>query len=171
MSDDIKINNQNIIIPFQQDGTDCLAYIPQPTMAEFDKIARPLGFIFTKFKQKEFDELVIAKDWEFIIEDYLSDKKGGEEAFNDLLAFLDRKLIVENFFYKDTGETLKRVDDSVLQMIKGTLLFFSSLLRYAPQIAKTSYTKDYITSLSVMDFQSSLKRRHEGQEASAELKQ
>lgn len=163
----IKLDAHNILVPFSQGGRAFTAYIAQPSFAELNKISRTLGYIFSKFKQKEFDELVIATDWEFIVEDYLAQLPRGAEYFDELKAFLDRRISPADIFDSETGETIDKLEAEGENVLKGTLLFFSSLFRYAPQIIQMKKTKGFFTSLSGLEYQDFLKKSHAERKAKA----
>lgn len=158
--DRIKLDTKNVILTLQtEEGREIKMYIPQPSKAETQRIAKILGFVFTQATNKKINLLVLAQDWELYLDDFFEDVSNPEELKNELLGFFDRKIVLGNIFYSDTGEALdKSLDEETMRLAKGFLLFFTALSRFASQSLKGKEMRDYFTSLTALEYQESLKK-------------
>lgn len=169
-----KMDMKNFILPFQNDnGDECIAYIPQPTPEELRQIAGILGFLFKRIQGSELDFLVFVQDWEIMLKSYYKEQeKNGDDINNlkaDLMRFLDNKINVGNCFDMK-GNTLQNLSDDEKNNISGELLFFCCLYRYVRQAFKQKEMRDLTTSLTSLDYREYLKKRHAEQLASAKQK-
>lgn len=169
----VKLTTRNIAITTTlSNGRDITAFINQPTKEESIRIAKVLGYIYTQASKNEIDLLVLAQDWEIYLDDFLQGLRNPEEVKNELNAFFERRIDTATIFYNDTGETVDvKVDDEAMTMIKGFLLFFSAILRFASQAVGKSKMRDFFTSLSASEFQESLKKSSKGAKQTAQKKQ
>lgn len=169
-----KMDMKNFILPFQNDnGDECIAYIPQPTPEELRQIAGILGFLLPKVQGSELDFIVFVQDWELMLEKYYKKQaRDGEDINNikaDLMRFLDRKIEVGNCFDMK-GNILQELSADERNFISGELLFFCCLYRYAKIAFKQKEMKDLTTSLTSSAYQEYLKKQHGGQSMNAEQK-
>lgn len=170
-----KMDMKNFILPFQNDnGDECVAYIPQPTPEELRQIAGILGFLLPRIQGNELEFIVFVQDWEIMLEKYYKKQaKEGEEINNikaSLMKFLDRKIEIGNCF--DTkGNILQELSDDERNFISGELLFFCCLYRYAKVAFKQKEMRDLTTSLTSSAYQEYLKKQHAEQLANAKRKQ
>lgn len=169
----VKLTTRNIAITTTlSSGRDITAFINQPTKEESIKIAKVLGYIYTQASKNEIDLLVLAQDWEIYLDDFLQGLRNPEEVKNELKAFFERRIDTATIFYNDTGETVDvKVDDEAMVVIKGFLLFFSAILRFASQAVGKSKMKDFFTSLSASEFQEFLKKSSKDAKQTAQKKQ
>lgn len=169
----VKLTTRNIAITTAlNNGRDITAFINQPTKEESIRIAKVLGYIYTQASKNEIDLLVLAQDWEIYLDDFLQGLRNPEETKNELKAFFERRIDTATIFYNDTGETVDvKVDDEAMTMIKGFLLFFSAILRFASQAVGKSKMRDFFTSLSASEFQEFLKKSSKDAKQTAQKKQ
>lgn len=169
----VKLTTRNIAITTTlSNGRDITAFINQPTKEESIRIAKVLGYIYTQASKNEIDLLVLAQDWEIYLDDFLQRLRNPEETKNELNAFFERRIDTATIFYNDTGETVDvKIDDEAMTMIKGFLLFFSAILRFASQAVGKSKMKDFFTSLSASEFQGFLKKSSKDAKQTAQKKQ
>lgn len=170
-----KMDMKNFILPFQNDnGDECVAYIPQPTQEELRQIAGILGFLLPRIQGNELEFIVFVQDWEIMLEKYYKKQaKEGEEINNikaSLMKFLDRKIEIGNCFDLK-GNILQELSDDERNFISGELLFFCCLYRYAKVAFKQKEMRDLTTSLTSSAYQEYLKKRHAEQLANAKPKQ
>lgn len=169
---DAKLNTRNIVIRGSlSSGRDFTAYINQPSKEESLQIAKILGFIYTQASKDEIDISVLAMDWKVYVDDYIQNARNPQELTDTLNAFFERRIDSSTIFYDDTGETVtEKIEEDIdaLNAIKGYLLFFSAVLRFASQAIAKSAMKDYYTSLSASEFQELLKRRSKEAKAIAD---
>ena len=169
----VRLTTRNIAITTTlSNGRDITAFINQPTKEESIKIAKVLGYIYTQASKNEIDLLVLAQDWEIYLDDFLQGLRNPEETKTELNAFFERRIDTATIFYNDTGETVDtKIDDEAMTMIKGFLLFFSAILRFAFQAVGKSKMKDFFTSLSASEFQEFLKKSSKDAKQTARKKQ
>lgn len=169
----VRLTTRNIAITTTlSNGRDITAFINQPTKEESIKIAKVLGYIYTQASKNEIDLLVLAQDWEIYLDDFLQGLRNPEETKTELNAFFERRIDTATIFYNDTGETVDvKIDDEAMTMIKGFLLFFSAILRFAFQAVGKSKMKDFFTSLSASEFQEFLRKSSKDAKQTAQKKQ
>lgn len=169
----VKLTTRNIAITTTlNNGRDITAFINQPTKEESIRIAKVLGYIYTQASKNEIDLLVLAQDWEIYLDDFLQGLRNPEETKIELNAFFERRIDTATIFYNDTGETVDvKIDDEAMTVIKGFLLFFSAILRFASQAVGKSKMKDFFTSLSASEFQEFLKKSSKEHKQTAQKKQ
>lgn len=156
------INNYNFIVPCMDENLEEVkAWVAQPSEAEMKKLARILGPLFSLIREKKIDLVVFLRDWELFVDDICDTLVNPELAKKSILAFLDRSLLTAEFFTAD-GEAIKKPSEDTLMMFKGSLLFTSALYRYSFKATLETEMKDFFTSLSATEFQSSL-RKSQGQ--------
>lgn len=171
--ENVKLTTRNIAITVSlSNGRDATAFINQPTKEESIRIAKVLGYIYTQASKNEIDLLVLAQDWELYLDDFLQGMRNPDEMKAELNAFFERRIDTATIFYNDTGETVDvKIDDEAMTMIKGFLLFFSAILRFASQAIGKSKMKDFFTSLSASEFQESLRKSSKDAKPIAQKKQ
>lgn len=169
----VKLTTRNIAITTTlSNGRDITAFINQPTKEESIRIAKVLGYIYTQASKNEIDLLVLAQDWEIYLDDFFQGLRNPEETKTELNAFFERRIDTATIFYNDTGETVDvKIDDEAMTVIKGFLLFFSAILRFASQAVGKSKMKDFFTSLSASEFQELLKKSSKEHKQTAQKKQ
>lgn len=152
------------VIPYsyeREDGEtrEFCAYVRMPGEAEMVAMAKSLGYIFSKFKSsvaEGFDFLVLVKDWRI----YLTEFLGGENSPNYLKqmkildAFFERRLTYADIFDVESGEIIDKddLDATDYDALKGSLLFFLSIFRYARETFKLDEMQKCITSLSFTEY-------------------
>lgn len=173
--ENIKMDTRNIIILGElSTGRAFTAYISQPSKEESLKIAKILGFIYTQASRDEIDISVIAKDWELYLDEFFSRTRDAEALKKELKSFFERRIDGSTIFYNDTGESItEKIEEDIeaITIIKGYLLFFSSVLRFASQAIGKSKMKDFFTSLSASEFQQLLKKQLKEAKPIAEKRQ
>lgn len=165
-----KMDMQNFILPFQADnGKECIIYIRQPSPAELRSIAGVLGFLLPKIQGNELNLMVFIQDWELMLEKYY--KQQDEDEINNIKAelnrFLSAKINVGNCFNLDGTSFVGDLSEDELTFITGELLFFCCLYRYVKVAFRQNEMRDLTTSLTSLEYQELLKKRHAEQLANA----
>ena len=169
----VKVTTRNIIISATLDnGRDITAYISQPTKEESLQIAKILGFIYTQASKNQVDLGVLAQDWELYLDDFFETVRNPNELKEQLDGFFERRINPSTIFYNDTGETVDvNIDDEAMTVIKGFLLFFSAILRFAYQAVGKTEMRNFYTSLNASEFQEYIKKSLKEHKATAGKKQ
>lgn len=157
MSTEFKMDSYNFICPFVNDqGSENIAYVPQPIEAELKGIARILGSLFTMIKEGSLDMIVFLKDWDVYIDEICGSLENGEVKRKALDAFLERSLLGAKFFTLDGDVIQGPLTAGEIDSFKGALLFLSALFRYTPKVTLNSELKGFFTSLTPTEYQKSL---------------
>lgn len=163
----ISMDTKNFTLPFLLDNGDSgIIYIPQPNTNELMSLAPVLGEVFKMVQRDELDYLVFSQDWEILVKKILR-KESPEDASvisRNLESFFERRILDANCF-KENGANVGELSEFERHAVKGLLLFFSALLRYAKQRIGGNESKDLITSLSSLEYQDFLKKRYAEQSA------
>lgn len=134
-------------------GETLNVFLPQPNAVEIKRLAPILGRIFSAMRTEKADIVVMLKDWEFVVENALSDltSEKAENVEATLNTFLDRSLASAHIITLE-GAKVEKLDDDETLYFKGILLFISSLYRYSLKENLKSDLRDYFTPLSYSDW-------------------
>lgn len=160
-----KMDMQNFILPFQADnGKECIIYIKQPSPAELRTIAGVLGFLLPKIQGNELNLMVFIQDWEIMLDKYYKQQEKDGEDVNaikaELARFLNAKISVGNCFNLDGTLFNGELSEDEITFITGELLFFCCLYRYVKVAFRQKEMRDLTTSLTSLEYQELLKKRH-----------
>lgn len=151
METGIKIENKHFIVPFERDsGEICVSAVALPTRDEFASVSGFLSSLFLKIQNGEINLTIFQKDYKFILNEILSEKKNGARIFKEIEALIDRRVSFEKCF-NASGEAIfeneKEMSDDEKDSICAGLLFFSCLFRYAKAQFSKADTQHLIASV------------------------
>lgn len=159
MAANLEITNVNFIVPsLLDDGSEVKGWVAQPIENEIKGLAQILGPLFTLIREKNVDLVVFLRDWEIFVDDVLAKLENGEGKKKALEAFFERSLVSAKF-YSEGGDELPMLEGLSLEYFKGALLFISALYRYTFKNLLMTDMRDFFTSLSATEFQSSLRKQ------------
>ena len=173
----MEINKRTLAftIEVSQDDKSWTFYIPAPSKARVNAAAPVLGYLFSMRQSNIIAPAVLAKDYElFAIEacDALAAlSTDNEQSKNEKSAklFTGFKSFVEDSLMSGTVispdfKTLKIIEarkenkltEETIEYAIGLYVFFYCIYRYAYQTINESSKKELISSLSIMEYLSSL---------------
>lgn len=177
--------NFNLLIDVDYSEGEILKfYVPQPQIAEIKAISRILGYFYKVTSSQTEAVPVIVTDWERLVDESLSSlsselKNNVAKALDNLFTrMLDSCSVIKmrnseaaEFFDYTTTERSKYLDDAyVIDRFKGTALFILALLRYSERSMIQDTLSDFITSATLLELQSSLKKSAKELKAGQETK-
>ena len=149
----IDYNTCNIIIPIKKGDEEVNIFIPPLNETEIKSNALVLGK-FIKYTE-EINPLVLMRDYDIYLEEAIEDIAGSKYNMNDpykekyknelnikIKAMLER--ILQGGYYLENKElkSIDTLDNSTLETIKSSLLFFIVLFRYLkPQLKAEDWKK------------------------------
>jgi len=153
------------IVPLKDAGKNFTLYIPMPDRARADLIAPILGHIFSVRQTSNFSPMVIARDYEFYAKEACTlaaqrinpadASRAADILFGQFKDFLTAS-ITSAQVVDSNGKPLtileSKLSENAIDEAMGYYVFFYSVYRYAAMMLTESDTKDWLTSLTALEW-------------------
>lgn len=173
------------VVPFSFSIGGGRVYIPDPPKERVAQALPILGHIYSEYQKLEYSPDVIMQDYEYYAKQgskYHASKyaKTPSEAetfeakiFADFQTYITTSLMGATVIMND-GKTLPfmefnaTIDENELDKIEGEFVFFYAIFRYSAVHQKNALG-EFITSLSILEYQKSLQTASKDKETSTEI--